>query len=96
MFCSLQSWKFVSGLSQDGNSIHSINTTLDIIIDTRFHRDMLNTNTNTMQDIEGQMKYLWPLKKFNWEMASNILKITIIIRKHIPHKIDLTCNNCIK
>jgi hypothetical protein len=35
-------------------------------------------------------------KQVNWEMTSNILKITFIIRKHIPHKIDLTCNNFIK
>jgi hypothetical protein len=29
-------------------------------------------------------------------MASNILEITFIIGKHIPHKIDFTCNKHIK
>jgi hypothetical protein len=29
-------------------------------------------------------------------MASNLMKITFIIGEHTPHKIDLTCNKCIK
>ncbi len=33
---------------------------LDKIVDTRFHKNMLNTNA--MLDIKGEMKYLWPFK----------------------------------
>jgi hypothetical protein len=33
---------------------------LDKIVDTRFNKDMLNTNA--MLDIEGKMKYVWPFK----------------------------------
>ncbi len=31
---------------------------LDKTFDTKFHIDMLNTDT--MQDIKGEMKYVWP------------------------------------
>jgi hypothetical protein len=34
--------------------------TLNKIVDTRFPRDMLNTNA--MQDIEGEMEYVWQFK----------------------------------
>jgi hypothetical protein len=50
----------VSGLRQDGNDIHYMKHNLDKTIDTKFHRDMLNTNI--MWDVEGHMKYLWPFK----------------------------------
>ncbi len=34
--------------------------TLNKTIDTKFHRDMLNIDT--MQDIEGEMEYVWPFR----------------------------------
>ncbi len=34
--------------------------TLDKTIDTRFHKDMLNTDA--MQDMKGEMEYVWPFK----------------------------------
>jgi hypothetical protein len=46
MFCPLQFWNIVFGLSYDGNLIHNIKNTLDITIDTRFHIVMLNTTAN--------------------------------------------------
>ncbi len=60
MCCPLQSWKFIYVLSQDGNFIHCMKHTLNKIVDTRFPRDMLNTNA--MQDIEGEMEYVWQFK----------------------------------
>ncbi len=33
---------------------------LDKIVDTKFHINMLNTDA--MQDIEGEMEYVWPFK----------------------------------
>ncbi len=35
-------------------------------------------------------------KQDNWEMASNIMKITFIIEEHTPHKIDRNRNKYIK
>ncbi len=34
--------------------------TLDKIVDTTFYKDMLNIDA--MQDIEREMKYVWPFK----------------------------------
>jgi len=49
-----------------------------------------------MSIIEGEMKYVWPFKNNKLEMASNIMKITFIIGKHTPHKIDFNYNKYIK
>ncbi len=92
MFRPLQSWKFVFGLNQDGNYIHNI---LNIIVNIRFHKDMLNTDT--MQDIKGHMKYLWPFKnKIIGKWLQIYWKLHSYLEKHIPHKIDFTCNKYIK
>ncbi len=43
-------WKFYSCMKHN----------LDKTIDTKFHKNMLNTNI--MYDIEGEMEYVWPLE----------------------------------
>ncbi len=68
--------------------------TLDKIVATKFHRDMLNrlnVGYRTRDEICMAIQ-----KQDNWEMASNIMKITFIIRNHTPHKIDFNYNKYIK